>query len=111
MCSRFVRISPLPIIAKKSKARQSLTDLAPSHNIAPNQEIAIINDEGFRQLIQCKWGIQFSVEYEADSETDLKQTSFYAAILSATSSALLFTWALSPYQRLLRVLSCVLPRK
>jgi putative SOS response-associated peptidase YedK len=56
MCGRFVRITPIPVIAKKFKAKQLFADLAPSYNIAPSQEIVIINDEGVRQLVQCTWG-------------------------------------------------------
>lgn len=56
MCGRFVRITPIPVIAEKFKAKQIIADLAPSYNIAPSQEVVIINDEGVRQLIQSKWG-------------------------------------------------------
>ena len=56
MCGRFVRITPIPVIAKRFKAKQMFADLAPSYNIAPSQEIVIINDEGVRQLVQCTWG-------------------------------------------------------
>ena len=56
MCGRFVRITPIPVIVKKFKAKQVFADLAPSYNIAPTQEIVIINDEGVRQLVQCTWG-------------------------------------------------------
>jgi putative SOS response-associated peptidase YedK len=57
MCGRFVRITPIPAIAKRFRAKQLFADLAPSYNIAPSQEIAIINDEGVRQLVQCTWGV------------------------------------------------------
>jgi putative SOS response-associated peptidase YedK len=56
MCGRFVRITPIPVIAERFKAKQIFADLAPSYNIAPSQEIVIIKDEGARQLIQCRWG-------------------------------------------------------
>jgi putative SOS response-associated peptidase YedK len=56
MCGRFVRITPISVIAEKFKAKQIFADLTPSFNIAPSQEILIINDEGVRQLIQSKWG-------------------------------------------------------
>ena len=56
MCGRFVRITPLPVIAKRFKAKQLFADLPPSYNIAPSQEILIINDEGERQIVQCTWG-------------------------------------------------------
>jgi putative SOS response-associated peptidase YedK len=56
MCGRFVRITPIPVIAKRFRAKQLFADLAPSYNIAPSQEIVIIKDEGVRQLVQCTWG-------------------------------------------------------
>ena len=52
MCGRFVRITPIPVIAEKFKAKQLFADLEPSYNIAPSQEIVIIKDEGIRQLGQ-----------------------------------------------------------
>jgi len=56
MCGRFVRITSIGAIKVKFNVEQVFSDLAPSYNIAPTQEIVIINDEGVRQLIQCKWG-------------------------------------------------------
>ena len=56
MCGRFVRITPIGDIRMKFKVEQVFSNLAPSYNIAPTQEIVIINDGGVSQLIQCKWG-------------------------------------------------------
>jgi putative SOS response-associated peptidase YedK len=56
MCGRFVRITSIGAIKVKFKVDQIFSNLAPSYNIAPSQEIVIINDVGVRQLIQCKWG-------------------------------------------------------
>jgi putative SOS response-associated peptidase YedK len=56
MCGRFVRITPASVLALKFRAKHAVSSLAPSYNIAPNQEIVIINEEEERQLIQCKWG-------------------------------------------------------
>jgi putative SOS response-associated peptidase YedK len=56
MCGRFVRITPVGVLAVKFKAEKVFSNLAPSYNIAPTQEVVIINNEGVRQLIQCKWG-------------------------------------------------------
>jgi hypothetical protein len=39
MCGRFVRATPVPVTAKKFKAKQLFADLAPSYNIVPSQEI------------------------------------------------------------------------
>jgi hypothetical protein len=54
MCGRVVRITPDSILALKYQVEKVFSGLTPSHNIAPNQGIVIINDEGERQLIQCK---------------------------------------------------------
>ena len=56
MCGRFVRITPIPVMAERFMAKQIFADLSPSYNIAPSQKVVIINDEGVRQLIQSKWG-------------------------------------------------------
>ncbi len=56
VCGRFVRITPVSVLALKFKAGKVLSSLAPSYNIAPTQEVVIINDEGVRQIIQCTWG-------------------------------------------------------
>jgi hypothetical protein len=37
MCGRFVRITPIPVIVKRFKAKQIFADLTPSYNIAPSQ--------------------------------------------------------------------------
>jgi putative SOS response-associated peptidase YedK len=88
MCGRFVRITPIPVIAKKFRAQQMFADLAPSYNLAPSQEIVIINDEGVRQLVQCTWGFvpswakNFSIGNKminARSETVAEKPAFRSA--------------------------------
>jgi putative SOS response-associated peptidase YedK len=88
MCGRFVRITPIPVIAEKFRAKQMFADLAPSYNIAPSQEIVIINDEGVRQLVQCTWGFvpswakNFSIGNKminARSETVAEKPAFRSA--------------------------------
>jgi len=56
VCGRFVRITPVSVLALKFKAEKVLSNLAPNYNIAPTQEVVIINDEGVRQIVQCTWG-------------------------------------------------------
>jgi|WetSurMetagenome_2_1015567.scaffolds.fasta_scaffold317981_1 hypothetical protein len=51
MCGRVVRITPDSILALKYQVEKVFSGLTPSHNIAPNQGIVIINEEGVRQLI------------------------------------------------------------
>jgi putative SOS response-associated peptidase YedK len=48
--------APDSFLALKYQVEKVFSGLTPSHNIVPNQEIVIINDEGGRQLIQCKRG-------------------------------------------------------
>ena len=54
MCGRVVRVTPDSVLALKYQVEKVFSSFTPSYNIAPNQEIVIINDEGVRQLIQCK---------------------------------------------------------
>ena len=58
MCGRFVRTSSIPEITKRFNAEKlSLPEIPPSYNIAPNQEVIIINSNGVvRQLMPCRWG-------------------------------------------------------
>jgi putative SOS response-associated peptidase YedK len=88
MCGRFVRITSIGAIKVKFNVEQVLSDLAPSYNIAPTQEVLIITDEEVRQLIQCKWGfiplwakdpaISYSM-INARSETVARKPAFRAA--------------------------------
>jgi putative SOS response-associated peptidase YedK len=57
MCGRFVRMTPIPKLAKHFKVKEVLaTDPGPGYNIAPTYEILIVNNEGVKQLISCRWG-------------------------------------------------------
>jgi putative SOS response-associated peptidase YedK len=57
MCGRFVRISSIPEIAKRFNVKKPfLPEISPSYNIAPNQEVIIINNTEGRQLLPCRWG-------------------------------------------------------
>jgi len=57
MCGRFVRVSPIPAIAKRFKVKNTFdTGAKPSYNIAPTQEIIIINEIGERHLLPSRWG-------------------------------------------------------
>lgn len=38
------------------RVRQATLELAPRYNIAPGQEILILNDIGMRQFLTCRWG-------------------------------------------------------
>lgn len=56
MCGRFVRSSPIEKIRVEFRVKKALDEIAPSYNIAPTQDILIINLEGEKQLIPCTWG-------------------------------------------------------
>jgi len=88
MCGRFVRITSIGAIKVKFNVEHVFSDLTPSYNIAPTQEVVIINDEGMRQLIQCKWGFipswakDSSIGYSminARSETVARKQAFRSA--------------------------------
>lgn len=57
MCGRFVRYTPIFQAMKRFKVHQVYPyEPEPSYNIAPTQEIIIVNNEGVRQLMPCRWG-------------------------------------------------------
>ena len=56
MCGRFVRVTPIPAVAKRFRVKNIFdAGIKPSYNIAPTQEIIIINEIGERQLLPCRW--------------------------------------------------------
>ena len=57
MCGRFVRSSPIAMIKTEFRVKKALDEIGPSYNIAPTQDILIINQEGEKQLIACTWGL------------------------------------------------------
>ncbi|MBI5847920.1 MAG: SOS response-associated peptidase [Nitrospirae bacterium] len=56
MCGRFVRSSPIEKIRTEFRVNKALDEIGPSYNIAPAQDILIINNEGEKRLIACTWG-------------------------------------------------------
>ena len=58
MCHRFVRKTPVPKLLKRFKVKRLAPSVPePSYNIAPADGIAIVNDEGERQLLPARWGL------------------------------------------------------
>jgi putative SOS response-associated peptidase YedK len=57
MCGRFTRTAEIPEIAVQFGVKEVASDLGPSYNIAPTQDIAVIISEGERQLVQVRWGL------------------------------------------------------
>ncbi|MHB8880140.1 MAG: SOS response-associated peptidase [Thermodesulfovibrionales bacterium] len=56
MCGRFVRTSPVSLIAERFRIGLPPDFPEPSCNIAPTQEILIINRQGAKQFVACRWG-------------------------------------------------------
>jgi putative SOS response-associated peptidase YedK len=57
MCGRFVRYTPIFQAVKRFKAQEVYPfEPEPSYNIAPTQEVVIVNTEGVRQMLPCRWG-------------------------------------------------------
>ena len=57
MCGRFVRSSPISLIVEMFHVGSVISGASPSYNVAPSQEILIINDRGQRELVHCRWGL------------------------------------------------------
>jgi len=90
MCGRFVRTSSIREIAEYFDVDQPSFEVQPSYNIAPTQDIIIINNRGVKQLVKCHWGFvpswskDFSVGYRminARSETVAEKPSFRSAFI------------------------------
>lgn len=56
MCGRFTRITPIKTIVEIFHASPASFELSSSYNVAPSQDILIVNDTGKRELIKCRWG-------------------------------------------------------
>ena len=58
MCGRFVRSSPISLIVEifDIRSMSTISGAPASYNVAPSQEILIINDRGARELLRCRWG-------------------------------------------------------
>jgi putative SOS response-associated peptidase YedK len=88
MCGRFVRSSPISLIVEIFKVGSTMSGASASYNVAPSQEILIINDKGKRELVKCRWGFlppwvkdlsEGSRMINARAETLDEKSSFKAA--------------------------------
>ncbi len=52
MCGRFVREIPIKEIEKEFDIEQTLLDLEPSYNVAPQQNIAIIMEDDKKKIVK-----------------------------------------------------------
>jgi putative SOS response-associated peptidase YedK len=57
VCGRFVRQKEIDAIVKEFGVQQVSCDLNPSYNIAPTQEVAVIIEDGVKQLVAVRWGL------------------------------------------------------
>ncbi len=57
MCGRFVREKSIPVIAGEFDVDEISTDLEPSYNIAPTQQVAVVVNDGRKQLVAVQWGL------------------------------------------------------
>ncbi len=88
MCGRFVRSSSIREIADYFNIGHPSFEVEPSYNVAPTQDIIIINNRGVKQLVKCHWGFilawakDLSIGYKminARVETVTEKRSFKAA--------------------------------
>lgn len=57
MCGRYTLHTPLEIIEQIFRLLKDNASVAPSYNIAPSQEIAIVvREAGGNRLKSCRWG-------------------------------------------------------
>jgi putative SOS response-associated peptidase YedK len=57
MCGRFVRKSNARTIAREFDVEEVAADLAPSYNVAPSQQVAVIMTDQKKRLVSMKWGL------------------------------------------------------
>jgi len=56
MCGRFVRCSSIRKICEYFAVTHPSFEIEPSYNVAPTQDILIINKSGVKRLVKCHWG-------------------------------------------------------
>jgi putative SOS response-associated peptidase YedK len=57
VCGRFVRQKEVDAIVKAFGVQKVSCDISPSYNIAPTQDVAVIIEEGVKQLVAVRWGL------------------------------------------------------
>jgi putative SOS response-associated peptidase YedK len=57
MCGRFAQFTPIADLAEEFEIDKVLSDLSPSYNIAPGQEISVIVIDQEKKLVKMKWGL------------------------------------------------------
>jgi putative SOS response-associated peptidase YedK len=80
MPGRFVRKSTIEVIAQEFEVKKVSSDLNPSYNIAPGDNIAAIINDGTNRLIQFRWGLIPS--WAKDSSLGNKMINAHAETLN-----------------------------
>lgn len=57
MCGRFTRGASVEVIAEEFGIEEILTDLPPSFNIAPTQNLVAVVKDGENKLVSMRWGL------------------------------------------------------
>ena len=57
MCGRFVRKLYTEDIASEFDVDEVAADLAPSYNVAPSQQVAVVMTDEKKRLVSMKWGL------------------------------------------------------
>jgi putative SOS response-associated peptidase YedK len=57
MCGRFVRRRSTSTLADAFRANDISHDLQPSFNVAPTHNVAVVLDDGERELVSMRWGL------------------------------------------------------
>jgi putative SOS response-associated peptidase YedK len=57
MCGRFVRQGDIDKIVREFEIHAVRCQLSPSYNVAPTQEVAVVIEDGVKQLVAVRWGL------------------------------------------------------
>jgi putative SOS response-associated peptidase YedK len=57
MCGRFTRGESINVIADEFGVADIFTDLQPSYNIAPTQDLVAVVNDGQKKLVTMRWGL------------------------------------------------------
>jgi putative SOS response-associated peptidase YedK len=57
MCGRFVRKRSSSAMAKDFGVQEITDDLQPSFNVAPTDKVAVVLNNGVKQLVAMRWGL------------------------------------------------------
>jgi len=90
MCGRFARSTKPDVVIREFGVRKALAEPVPGYNIAPGQDIIILNNQGEKQLVTSRWGfipywakdpVSGCRMINARAETVAEKPAFMAAFL------------------------------